>query len=157
MNYAYITNVYPGYKKEEVNFAKELIKESTMDKYNSIEGMENTAEYNEGKIEDKQETNKDNLHYYPYKIDNINIKPRQEARIENVERFERIEGFEKTEGCDVYSKHMTSCAHCKDTFTKQFRLDNDRLQNQEYIELISYIAFGIFILILFDNLQNGKS
>jgi hypothetical protein len=37
---------------------------------------------------------------------------------------------------------------------KQWNIDNNRIQNEEIMELVTYIVFGIFILLLIDILKN---
>ena len=39
---------------------------------------------------------------------------------------------------------------------KQLGIETDRIRNEEIMEIISYILFGLFILILIDYLKNDK-
>jgi hypothetical protein len=50
----------------------------------------------------------------------------------------------------MYIKHILECNYCKDIIIKQYKLQDDKLFKEEMIELISFIAFGIFILMFLD-------
>jgi hypothetical protein len=86
---------------------------------------------------------KDNLHYYNLPSIPIN----------------KIEGFSETTvntnptSHEQYIKHLSECNVCKEIMLKQFNIESERLRNEEIIELISYIMFGLFILILIDSLK----
>lgn len=55
--------------------------------------------------------------------------------------------------CDIYMKHILECSKCKDIFIKQFGLENDKIKNEEIMEMISYFIFALFILLLVDSLK----
>lgn len=55
--------------------------------------------------------------------------------------------------CDIYTKHILECSTCKDIFIKQFGLENDKIRNEEIMEIISYFIFALFILLLVDALK----
>ena len=84
---------------------------------------------------------KDNLHYY------------------NLPNIPKIESFSETTvdtnpiSHEHYIKHLSECNVCKEILLKQFNIETERLRNEEIIELISYIMFGLFILILIDSLK----
>lgn len=52
---------------------------------------------------------------------------------------------------DNYMYHATNCEICKQKLLKQWNVDNDRLRNEEILELISYVMLGLFILMLLDS------
>lgn len=58
--------------------------------------------------------------------------------------------------CNLYMKHISECSKCKGIMLKQFGIENDRIRNEEILELISYIIFGLFILLLIDYLKRNK-
>jgi len=58
--------------------------------------------------------------------------------------------------CNLYMKHITECSKCKKIILKQFGIESDRIRNEEILELISYIIFGLFILLLIDYLKRNK-
>lgn len=54
---------------------------------------------------------------------------------------------------DLYIKHVMGCNICKQRLLKQFNIETERMRNDEIMELISYVMFGVFILILLDSLK----
>jgi hypothetical protein len=70
-----------------------------------------------------------------------------------------LEGFTnnaRTEvSCDNYMKHVLECEKCKETLSKHLKIDSNRIQNEEIMEIVSYITFGIFVLLVMENLRNG--
>lgn len=62
------------------------------------------------------------------------------------------EAFENTQTalCDTSIGHVLECSRCKDMLVKQFGLDNDRLRQEEIMEMLSYVIFGLFVLLLID-------
>jgi len=71
-----------------------------------------------------------------------------------------IEKFEDTTitklDCDLYIKHINECNKCKSICLKQFGIETDRIKNEEIMEIVSYIVFGLFILLLIDYLKTSK-
>lgn len=71
------------------------------------------------------------------------------------EEVNTIEKFEDDEpNCDFYTRHVLGCQRCRSIIMKQLNMDNDRIRNEEIMELVTYIVFGIFILLLIDILKN---
>lgn len=71
-----------------------------------------------------------------------------------------IEKFESTTNskldCDLYVKHINECNKCRSIVLKQFGIETDRIKNEEIMEIISYIIFGLFVLLLIDYLKTSK-
>jgi len=78
---------------------------------------------------------KDNLHFYNQKIETFDGNLRKERT-----------GHDGYDGHDEYIKHVSKCDFCKSIIKRQY-------PNHEMMELISYITFGIFILILLDTVK----
>jgi hypothetical protein len=57
--------------------------------------------------------------------------------------------------CNDHMNHMLQCSHCKDILTKQLDRQNDKIQNEEIMEIFSYIVFGIFLLLLIESLRKN--
>lgn len=57
--------------------------------------------------------------------------------------------------CDDYIKHILECAQCKETMMKHLKTDSDRIKNEEIMEIISFIAFGVFILLVMEHLKSN--
>jgi hypothetical protein len=75
-----------------------------------------------------------------------------------IEKFESSNQKNKTIescnfDCDVYTKHILECSKCKNLIMKQFGIENDKIRNEEIMELISYFIFALFILLLIDSLK----
>ena len=56
--------------------------------------------------------------------------------------------------CNLYMKHIMECNKCRNMIVKQWNLDNDRIRNEEIMEIITYIIFGIVLLLLFETIKN---
>lgn len=102
---------------------------------NSKEGMENVG---------------DNLKFYnlPY-VPNHN---QEETNIKNTHlQGNIIETFESTDNDhEKYILHVLDCTRCKNVLMKQLGIMEDKIRMENYMELASYIIFGIFILLLID-------
>lgn len=66
------------------------------------------------------------------------------------------ETFQSTEQegklvCDDYLKHALNCSSCRATLVRQLGVDADKARNEEFMELLSYVIFGLFMLMLIDN------
>ena len=75
----------------------------------------------------------------------------------NIEKFEDTNSQCKDLDCDLYVKHILECSRCKAMVTKQLGIDNDKIRNEEIMEVVSYIVFGLFILLLIDSLKKNKN
>lgn len=109
-------------------FAKELIMDTMQ------EGRESYANVKSNHV--KQEST-DNLRFYN--------KP-----------LKRIERFDGNETCESYKQHVMECFECKRALIKQFSLEEGKSKNQEVMELVSYVLFGIFVLMLIESLQKKR-
>jgi hypothetical protein len=125
---------------EETRFARSLIGKaegqelpSSTQKFKSIETLQNTPE-------------KDNLRFYniPYPFIQAN---------KQVENFEEPLKQECKVDCNAHINHVVNCSKCRGIISRQLNIDNDRIRNEEFMELFSYIIFGIFILMLIDSLK----
>ncbi len=97
----------------------------------------------------ERQGNQNNLQYY-------NIPARQEYfPIPTRESFEP--SVSSKDGCklecDGYVKHILDCNKCKAVLAKQLGLENDRARNEEFMEVLSYMMFGVFILLVLDNFK----
>jgi hypothetical protein len=71
-----------------------------------------------------------------------------------IEKFGEDELPEQQFGCDMYIRHILGCQKCRSIIMKQWNMDNDRIRNEEIMEVVTYIVFGIFVLLLIDLLKN---
>jgi hypothetical protein len=63
----------------------------------------------------------------------------------------KLEKFEEDD-CDVYIKHIVDCRRCRDMISRQFNI----YDNEEIMEIVSYLIFGLFILLVINSLKNNK-
>jgi hypothetical protein len=138
-------NVFTGVEETEMTkFAKNLLTDESITNGYIVPQTKLLEEYSEVNF-DKSKHNKDNLHFY-------NV-PYAKQILEQPKRIKVIEGYTGETNCDEYMKHVLECSLCKTAITKQLQIDNDRIRNEEIMELLSYIAFGIFIMLLIDNIK----
>lgn len=89
------------------------------------------------------------IQYYNKPIINNNI-PGYDSPLVST----RTETFtDEHSSCSSFIKHINHCEDCRIVMMKQFNIESDRIRNEELMELISYIMFGVFILLLFDQLK----
>lgn len=176
MSYAYIKNVYPDFQAnkvyddkiynslnsgtgqdstpsiksnipvpfdEEARFARNLLAKSEIQlpQFNLLETLQNTTP------DTTHKPIKDNLRYYNIPIPKV------------VETFEEPRQQQQQEcqvDCESHIQHVLNCTRCKGIISKQLNLDNDRVKNEEFMELFSYIIFGVFILLLIESMKNAE-
>ena len=51
---------------------------------------------------------------------------------------------------EVHTTHILECQECKQVLLKQFNIETERIRNEEILELIIFLIFGLFILLLLD-------
>lgn len=181
MSYSYVKTVFPEYSYSNVydeklysnlNGVQAVEVQATpveqVQSWNSVKQLNNYAELKpepfKYEVENfaNQELGKDNLKYFNTPIMNNSIPHYNNVdyqndntgnnKISGVERFGQTNPI-VTGSHEEYIKHLSTCSSCKDIVLKQFNLESDRLRNEEIIELISYVMFGIFILVLLDSLK----
>lgn len=136
---------------EEIHFARSLLGEShkpTLPQYKLIEGMK--ADIPPTTVHET--TKQDNLRFYniPYQFNNTVAT---KGQIETFETKEQDNAKTCEVDCDAHINHVLNCPRCKGVITRQLNLDNDRVRNEEFMELFSYVIFGVFMLLLIDNLK----
>lgn len=82
------------------------------------------------------------------------VRPHNDLRnLHTQEEFGNTDTIETSITHENYIKHITNCPSCKQVLLKQFNIETERIKNDEIMELISYIIFGIFLFILLDSLK----
>lgn len=161
MSYSYLKNVFPNYDdstKSNTNNLYNTFKSINLDNSESQLPVPITLEKETSNnivlpqtqlLESFKQDNQDNLKFYnlPY-----------------LQKENKIEGFEESKtnencnlDCDLYIKHINECNKCKSTVLKQFGIESDRIKNEEIMEVVSYLIFGLFILLLIDSIKNSKN
>jgi hypothetical protein len=181
MSYSYIKSVFPNFQKSDRIYNEDLYnnlntqtsletsnyKETQVQPKDQVQPQDQTPpQYN---IENKKENIgikndvelikpfKDNLSYYnlPLSFEQINYNKENLSKISNI-GIEKFENNCSTLECDAYIKHILECEKCKSSMIKQLGLDTDKIVNEEIMEIISYIIFGMFILLLIDSLKSSN-
>lgn len=151
-----------AYNEEELTqFVKDLIQKSSSVPV-SGGGSGGSSSSNESKIIPKD---RDNLHYYNPKVPMeyiskfaVSNQPKLQSNlIQEQNNNVSLEKFSETEinttNCNGCMNHILDCEQCKKIIMKQLNLDASRRQYEEIIEVITYILFGIFVLIVLENLK----
>lgn len=89
-------------------------------------------------------------------LDNLKFYNSPYVPVYNKNLVEKFEDTNPKLDCDLYIKHINDCNKCKSIVLKQFGIETDRIKNEEIMEIISYIIFGLFILLLIDSLKTSK-
>jgi hypothetical protein len=125
----------------------DLPQEKLIESYRNVEGMTN-GEYAEIKPRNPTDT-RNNLKYYNKPLSTL---PTTSPSIyKSKEEKDIFEKFTDDMNCDLYVKHVIQCNRCKMMAMKTFGVETDRIRNEEIMELISYILFGLFVLMLIDS------
>lgn len=161
MSYSYVKSVFPDFKYSNVYDTKlyenlnvsqhdtRIFEPADLDinkSYSSIEIVEpSNQQPKESPKKSKIETFQDNQKFFnpPLPLNNIPID-------NNIIKKENFDSETKSQGHQEYTKHILECEPCKELLMKQFGLENERIRNEEIMELISYLIFGLFILLLID-------
>jgi len=129
----------------------DLPQEKLIESYRNIEGMTN-GEYAEIKPLNPTDA-RNNLKYYNKPLStftNDTSVVRQKSKEKDI--FEKFTDDKEVQmNCDSYVKHVIECNRCRAMAMKTFGIETDRIRNEEIMELISYILFGLFILMLIDS------
>lgn len=146
MSYSYVNTVFPNFKYSNVYDTK--LYEKSTENLNEIKNVKpldsdpTVYPYTSTNVQSKNniemyENNQQNYHIpLPEKLLNA-LSPNNEKKDEQTEHMN-------------YTRHILECESCKNILIKQFNIENDKLKNEEIMELISFIIFGIFILLLLD-------
>lgn len=166
MSYSYVKTVFPNFEFSNVYNDKlyTTTKLNTTLNVNGLDNMQDNARietykqiehyqepYKEPYQEHYEEQYKNNLTYYNKPVLNQDI-----PHYENINHQESFDSTLKDKNNtlhDEYINHINSCPSCKELLLKQLNIETERLRNDEIMELLSYIVFGIFILILLDSLK----
>lgn len=178
MSYSYIKNVFPNFEDSTKVWNDSLynniisdhqsdtslptsanIKPSEPDSQNNIvlpePKLETYQNYSQSdyhpiiKSSDKQ----DNLTFYNLPISKEYLNDQYlQSKLKTIETFQNQGTCELD--CDLYIKHINECGRCKSIVLKQFGIESDRIKNEEIMEVISYLIFGLFILLLIDSLKS---
>ena len=156
MSYSYVKSVFPNFQYSNVynskiydnlNVSKEQKVFEAADLQNLNSNFSDLTVFEEEKpSKSKIETFQDNQRFFNEPLPKDIIPPNN-----NKIYPERFEQPQKSDDHLEYTKHVLECPKCKELLMKQFGLENDRIRNEEIMELISFVIFGLFILLLIDS------
>lgn len=160
MSYSYVKTVFPNFKYSNIYDTK-LYESLNVSQHDS--GIFEPAELNtttqyspspKPLIEHQKETSKietfqNNQTFFtqPLPVNNI-------PKNNNIINRESFNTETPNQSHVEYTKHVLECGACKELLMKHFGIENERIRNEELMELISYIIFGLFILLLIDTYAN---
>jgi hypothetical protein len=104
----------------------------------------------------------DNLQFYnkPIKqVEQFDENPRNDKLQFYNKPIKQVEQFDenpKNLPCDPHIQHILACPECKAIVAKQLSLQQDKNRNEEIMEMVSYVLFGIFVLMLIESLQKRR-
>ena len=177
MSYSYLKNVFPKFEDSTkvyndslytqdskcdnnvpvpesiVNESNYLIKKKqendiVLPKNTLLESFNSETELAPVNILNEKKISSDNLKFY-----NLPYTPNTNKNI--IEKFGDTNTTTKLD-CDLYVKHINECNKCRSIVLKQFGIETDRIKNEEIMEIISYVIFGLFVLLLIDYLKTSK-
>lgn len=153
MSYSYLKNVFPNFEAS-INYQNKVYNEINInnDKDQKIKPIDSS----------KLDLFTQSLIGAPYvqsQRSSSQPVPLQSVPSTSIQKEQLIEKFESDSseqqyGCDMYMRHVLGCHKCRSILLKQWNIESDRLRNEEIMELVTYIVFGIFILVLIDILKN---
>lgn len=180
MNYSYISSVFPDFKKNQVYNDKvyNAVQASTAPVSPSTSNVPSAFSMNnslaaftdsllavsdKGKEQPPPEVPQSSL---LEKYANADVKVAKEKdnlkfynmplplpRSDNLEMFQAGESVRSESDCGSHVQHVLQCSKCRAMVSKQLSIENDKERNEEIMELLSYIMFGIFLLLLIDGLK----
>lgn len=176
MSYSYIKTTFPNFQYTNVYDTKiynDIIPQpklgigmkqddkfipfsTTTDQFKVIDPKENQFQSNDYIFMNNNslETFQDNLKYYNKPLDENNSNASLNPFISNsIEKYEvdNIKQAQDQNDHTNYVKHVLECSICKDMVLKQLNIESDRLFKEEILEILSYIVFAFFILMLLDS------
>lgn len=154
MSYSYVKSVFPNFEYSNVynskiydnlNVSKDKKVFEAADFNNNVNFSDLSVFEEEKPSKSKIETFQDNQRFFnqPLPKDNIPVN-------NNKIYPERFEQPQKSDDHLEYTKHVLECPKCKELLMKQFGVESERIRNEEIMELISFVIFGLFILLLID-------
>jgi hypothetical protein len=162
MSYSYIKSVFPNFQPSKIENIYNVYSNSKPSIPKPEPAKNQIKAYNEQELTQfvknliqKSETVIPNK----AKIDNTNNMIIQGEYIskyanEVVEPEKSIETFSEVYiDCNRHVNHILDCQQCKSIIMKQLNLESSKRKNEEMMEVLTYILFGIFILLVLENLK----
>jgi hypothetical protein len=135
MSYSYVTSVFPDFKYSNV-YNEDIYKNINIS--------------NEFKVSEeiKPEFEKPSFLLETFN-NNQEIPPNLPVHVNQNEHEPELDRKH-----NEYIKHVLDCEECKVFLKKELNIESNNIFNEEILELLSFIIFGVLILLLIDNLKN---
>lgn len=134
MSYSYLQAVFPKFEHSKVYDDKI---------YSSLDSVSTNRQEKNNK--DKNELKKENTPQPIQEIETIGDPGIHKSEFKQLEKFQ--------DNADIHQMHMAhilECMSCRNIMRKQFHLEDEKIFKEEVMELISFIAFGVFLIIFLD-------
>lgn len=138
MSYSYIKSVFPNFEPSTMNV-------NTL--YNQIPEREKKTVNVKLQVAEANANGNDD--YYKFAKSLINEASSVESFTNN------MVSSSSHNDCDNHVNHILKCTRCREQILKHFNLEQDKMRNEEIMEIMSYIIFGIFILLLIEALRKN--
>jgi len=138
MSYSYIKSVFPNFEPSTVN--NNVL-------YNQIPTRDEKPDNVKLQVAEANANGNDD--YYKFAKSLINEASSVESFTNNTVSYNSLND------CDNHVNHILKCTRCREQILKQFNLEQDKMRNEEIMEIMSYIIFGIFILLLIETLRKN--
>lgn len=158
MSYSYVKTVFPDFKyssvydvdlyknisstppKQETSHIQPINQNAIEQPSFLLETFNNNDHFQEVNTHNLNEAQNNTVYYNkPSVISNVSVR--------TTENFDNKSGHEEL-------KHILQCDECKNILMKQFGIESNRIRNEEILELLSFIIFGVLMLLLIDSLKN---
>lgn len=172
MSYSYIKSVFPNFENSQ-NFQQTVYNNINLDKkYQTPQAsVKQPSAYNDQELtqfvkeliepekkktyEKSLPTERDNLRFYNPPIPKENLLQNcEQPPVKSIEMFNNEES--KGDDCNIHMKHVLDCEKCRSILMKHWNMEQKKMRNQEMIDILAYILFGILIIVLIDNLSKLK-
>jgi len=163
MSFSYIKSVFPDFNFSTVfndklyNNLNNLSSPVQTNMQTSVESFENNQAFYNLPIptQDIPKYNNINTHLPPIQP----IHPIQSVKNgwmhESLDNTDNVDNRDISIKHDDYIQHILVCPGCKGILLKQFQVESDRMYKEEMMELVSYIIFALFILLLLDSIRKN--
>ena len=158
MSYSYIKSVFPNFETNtealSTIYDSQITLGSTAKSNETIKNASNPLPYeNESiPIENFGQTNpKDNLTFYIPPVPKIYLEDVPQVETFDINPTQPLKEHIKPTGCDDYLRHVVTCKQCTQTLRKQLGISSTK--NEEILEVLSFVLFGVFLYMILDKIK----
>lgn len=162
MTYSYIKSVFPNYQmsKDPPVYNNISLAQPAANTQFNVQGFENGSMH--GFSVSKQRIQNDFKELFTNNNEVVSNKvteqmPPPEFIRQLPRQLESETVIDSQSDCQRNMSHILRCDKCMMIVKKQLNLEYEKARNEEIMELVSYVLFGIFILMLIENLKGRSS